>query len=143
MIRELAPQHNYMESFREEISRLTAQHFSLTQVKGKTTRLLRDLERLITDAPGDMRRILRRVGEGNLGRVQAPVLEALGDRITRDLERLASAIASGALVIGGAMLLFAKLGGWHHGLGEFMVLSGFLGMLVTRIGAWRRERVRR
>jgi ubiquinone biosynthesis protein len=143
MMRELAPQHNYMESFREEISRLTAKHFSLEQIKGKTTRLFRDLERLILDAPGDTRRILRRVGEGNLGRVQAPVLEALGDRITRDLERLAGAIASGALVIGGSMLLFARLAGWHHLLGLVMVISGFLGMLVTRIGAWRRERVRR
>lgn len=143
MMRELAPQHNYMESFREEISRLTAQHFSLEQIKGKTTKVLRDLERLILDAPSDTRRILRRVGEGNLGRVQAPVLEALGDRITRDLERLAGAIASGALVIGGSMLLFAKLGGWHHVLGLVMVISGFSGMLITRIGAWRRERVRR
>ncbi len=28
MIRQLDPHHDYMESFREEISRLTAQHFS-------------------------------------------------------------------------------------------------------------------
>jgi len=35
LVSELAPHHNYMESFREEISRLTAKHFSLTQIKDK------------------------------------------------------------------------------------------------------------
>jgi ubiquinone biosynthesis protein len=45
LVSELAPQHNYMESFHEEISRLTAKHFSLTRIKQKTTKLARDLER--------------------------------------------------------------------------------------------------
>jgi ubiquinone biosynthesis protein len=132
-----------MESFREEISRLTALHFSPARIKDKTTRFARELERLTNDGPGDLRRILRHVAEGNLGRVQAPVLEALGDRVSRDLERLAVAIAYAALVIGGSMLLFAQLGGWHHILGEVMVVTGFLNMLFTRIGAWRRDRGRR
>ena len=72
MIRQLDPDHNYMGSFREEISRLTAKHFSLERIKEKTTKLARELERLLSDAPGDTRRILRRIAEGNLGRVQAP-----------------------------------------------------------------------
>src|ERR1017187_7425990 len=65
LVSELAPQHNYMESFREEISRLTAKHFSLARIKEKTTKVARELERLINDAPGDTRRILRRIAEGN------------------------------------------------------------------------------
>jgi ubiquinone biosynthesis protein len=143
MIRELAPGHNYMESFREEISRLTAQHFSLARMKEKTTKLARELERLISDAPGDTRRILRRMAEGDLGRVQSPALEALGDRISRNLGRLAGAIGCGALVVGGSLLLFAQMGGWHHRLGEAMVISGMLGMLVIQVGAWLRDRGRR
>lgn len=143
MVRQLAPEHNYMESFREEISRLTALHFSPARIKDKTTRFARELERLANDGPGDLRRILRRIAEGNLGQVQAPALEALGTRVSLDLERLAGAIAFAALVVAGSMLLFAQLGGWHHILGEVMVVSGFLGMLITRIGAWRRDRARR
>lgn len=143
MVRQLAPEHNYMESFREEISRLTALHFSPARIKDKTTRFARELERLTNDGPGDLRRILRRIAEGNLGQVQAPALEALGARVSLDLERLAGAIAFAALVVAGSMLLFAQLGGWHHILGEVMVVSGFLGMLITRIGAWRRDRARR
>jgi ubiquinone biosynthesis protein len=133
---ELAPHHNYMESFREEISRLTAQHFSLARIKKKTTKLARELERMIHDAPGDARRILRRIAEGNLGRL--PGLEALGGRLTRNLGRLTGAIAFAALVIGGSMLLITPMGGWHHTLGETMILSGIVGMLITGIGALRR-----
>lgn len=137
MMSELAPRHNYMESFREEISRLTAQHFSPPRIKEKTTKFAREVERLLGDAPGDTRRILRRIAEGNLGRVQAPALEALGDRISRGLERLAGAIVFAALVIGGTMLMFTPMGGWHHLLGTMMIISGIVGMLIIRFGASR------
>ena len=137
MIRQLAPDHDYMESFREEISRLTAQHFSPARIKENTGRLARDVERLIMDAPGDTRRVLRRIAEGDLGRL--PGLEALGSRFSHNLERLASAIAFAALVIGGAMLLLTPVGGWHHFVGEAMIICGIGGMLVGAIGAMRRD----
>jgi ubiquinone biosynthesis protein len=137
MTRELAPDHDYMESFREEISRLTKQHFSPARIKEKTTTLAREFERLVKDAPGDTRRVLRRIAEGNLGRL--PGLEALGARFSRNLERLTSAIAFAALVIGGSMLLMTPMGGWHDILGETMVVSGLFGMLMTGIRALRRD----
>ena len=142
--RELAPQHNYMESFREENSRLTAKHFSPTRIKEKTSKFALELERLISDAPGDTRRALRNIAEGDLGRIQAPALESLASRVSNNLERLASAITFAALVIGGAMLLiaFAELGGWHHVLGSIMIIIGFSGMLIIRIAAWLRKRGR-
>jgi len=140
MVRELAPHCSCMESFREEISRLTAQHFSPARVKEKTIKLARELERLINDAPADTRRVLRRIAEGNLGRVQAPALEALGGRVSHNLDRLSGAVAAGALVVGGSMLLMAQLGDWHHTLGEIMVISGIFGMLINRIRALLRHR---
>jgi ubiquinone biosynthesis protein len=144
LIRELDPQHNYMESFREEISRLTAQHFSMTRIKDKTSKLARELERLVIDAPGDTRRILRRVAEGNLGRVHAPSVEALGGRISRNLERLTGAIAFGSLIVGGSMLLMPPMmAGWPYTLGEAMIVSGIVGMIFMLIGALLRDRGRR
>jgi len=137
MIRQLAPDHNYMQSFREEISRLTVQHFSPALIKEKTTKLARELERLMIDAPGDTRRVLRRMAEGNLGRL--PGLEALGGRFSRNLERLTSAIAFAALVIGGSMLLMTPMGGWHDIPGQAMLISGLAGMLLTGIRALRRD----
>jgi ubiquinone biosynthesis protein len=143
MIRQLDPQHNYMGSFREEISRLTAKHFSLEHIKEKATNLTRELERLITDAPSDTRRVLRRIAEGNLGRLQVPGVEALGGRVSRNLERLTGAIAVSALVIGGSMLVLAPLGGWHHYLGEMMVIAGIIGTIFIFVGAWCRDHRRR
>jgi ubiquinone biosynthesis protein len=141
LVSELAPQHNYMESFREEISRLTKKHFSLARIKEKTTKVARELERLINDAPGDTRRILRRIAEGNLGRL--PSLEVLGGRLSRNLGRLAGAIAFAALVIGGSMLLMTPMGHWHDTLGDIMLFSGIAGMLITGIGALRRDHSQR
>jgi len=137
MTRALAPNHDYMESFREEIARLTKQHFSPARIKEKTTTLAREFERLVKDAPGDTRRVLRRIAEGNLGRL--PSLEALGGRFSRNLERLTSAIAFAALVIGGSMLLMTPMGGWHDIIGETMLIGGIGGMLMTAIRALRRD----
>jgi ubiquinone biosynthesis protein len=138
MIGLLAPDYDHMESFREEIARLTAQHFSPEQIKGTANKLVRELERLIIDAPGDTRRVLRRIAEGDLGRL--PGLEALGTRFSRNLERLASSIVFAALVISGAMLMLMPVGGRHHILGEVMIISGIAGMLIAGIGALRRNR---
>ncbi len=99
LMSELAPEHNCMEAFRQEISRITAQHFSLKRIKENTTKLAREMERLINEAPSDTRRILRRIAEGNLGRL--PSLEALGGRLSLNLGRLTGAISFAALIIGG------------------------------------------
>ena len=143
MIRELDPEHDYLGAFREEITRLTERHFSVERIKEKTTKLAREMERLMNDAPGDTRRVLRRIAEGNLGRLQAPAIEALGGRISRNVERLTAAIASAALVIGGAMLSLAPpLGELHHILGESMVVAGIFGTLIVCIGIMRRDQGR-
>lgn len=143
MIRLLDPDHDYLKSFREEIARLTAQHFSIERIKEKTTLFAREMERMISDAPGDTRRVLKRIANGDLGRMQAPSIEALGGRVSRNLERLTGAIAFAALVIGGSMLMLSPLGGWHHLLGESMITAGIIGMITICIGALRRDRGRR
>jgi len=141
MIRQLDPSHNYMESFREEISRLSSQHFSLPRIKEKTTKLARELERLINEAPGDTRRILRRFAEGNLGLLRIPAMEALGGSINRNLKRLADAIAAAALLIGGSMLMLAPLDtGWHHFAGEVMVGAGVVATLFVGMATLRSDR---
>jgi ubiquinone biosynthesis protein len=137
MIGLLAPGYNHMESFREEISRLTSQHFAVDRIKSSTTKLARELERLVIDAPADTRRILRRIAEGDLGRL--PGLEAVGRRFSRNLERLTAAIAFAALIIGGSMLLLTPMGGWHHVLGETMIIAGIAAVVISRIRALRRD----
>lgn len=136
MVGQLVPDHDYMQSFREEIARLKALHFAPERIKTKTEQLARDMERLFADAPGDMRRVLHRIAEGDLGRL--PGVEALGARLSRNVTRLASAISFAALVIGGSMLMLTPIGGRHHIFGEVMIAAGVVGMLVAAIGALRR-----
>ncbi len=143
MMRQLDPQFDFMGAFREEITRLTAKHFSVERIKEKTVKLARELERLIIDAPGDTRHVLRRMAEGNLGRLQAPALEALGGRINRNIKRLTDAIAAAAVLIGGVMLVNAPQdSGWHHYFGEVMVVVGVFSMGLVGIAALRRDRGR-
>jgi ubiquinone biosynthesis protein len=143
MMRQLDPQFDFMEAFREEIKRLTVQRFSLERIKDKTGSFVREMERLINDAPGDTRRVLRRIAEGDLGRLQAPAVEALGGRVSRDLKRLTDAIVASALLIGGSMLVNAPLdAGWHHIFGEGMIVAGVFTTVTIGIAALRRERGR-
>ena len=144
MIRQLDPDHNYIGSFRDEISRLTAQHFSVARMKEKTSKLARELERLISDAPGDTRRVLRRFAEGNLGQLQSTGMESLGGRVSRNLERLTGAIISAALTVAGALLVIApRDDGWHHNTGQAMVTAGIFIMIIISINSLRRDRGRR
>jgi ubiquinone biosynthesis protein len=143
MIRQLDPQFDFMGAFREEIKRLTTQHFSLERIKAKTGKFAHELERLMLDAPGDARRALRRIAEGNLGRLQAPAVEALGGRVSRNLKRLTDAIAAAALLIGGSMLVNAPRDtGWHHYFGEALVGAGVFGTLLVAIATMRPDRGR-
>lgn len=144
MIRQLDPDHNYMGSFRDEISRLTAQHFSIERIKEKTSTLARELERLMNDAPGDTRRVLRRFAEGNLGRLQSPGIESLGGRVSRNLERLTAAIISAALTVAGSLLVIApRDDGWHHNAGQAMVIAGIFVIIIISINSLRRDHGRR
>ena len=143
MIRQLDPHHNYMDSFRDEISRLTAKHFSAERIKEKTTKFARELERMLIDAPSDTRRILRRVAGGNIGRIQVPAVEALGGSISRNLKRLTDAIAAAALLIGGSMLVNSQHDtSWLYYLGEAMIGAGVVATLLVGIAALRSDQGR-
>lgn len=136
MMRKLDPECDFMGAFREETKRLTAQHFSFERIKDKSGKFARELERLITDAPGDTRRALRRMAEGNLGRLQAPSIEALGGRVNRNLKLLTQAIAAAGFLLSGAMMVNAPRDmGWHHPLGEAMVLFGAVSMFFVGISS--------
>lgn len=143
MMRKLDPRFDFMGAFRKEINRLISKHFSLDRIQKKTSKLAHDLDRLINDAPDDMRRVLRRIAEGNLGRVQAPAIEALGGRINRTHKRLTGAIVAWALISGGSTLVNAPSdAGWHHYFGEAMVAVGVFGALLVCISLLRRDRGR-
>ena len=136
MVRQLTPDHDYIKSFRSQLSRLTVRHLSADRFKDKAGKFARDLARLASDGPADLRRILHRVSEGDLGRL--PRLEAVGERLGKHVERMALAIIYAALVVSGALLILEPHGGKHF-VGEVMTTGGIIGMIVTIIGVYRRR----
>jgi ubiquinone biosynthesis protein len=144
LMRLLDPNFDYIKAFHEEISRLTSNRFSLERTKDKSINFALDLERMAIEAPGNTRRILSNLAGGNLGRVHAPAIEALGGRATRYLGRLQGTILTAALLIAGALMVNSPQdGGWHHSAGEFMVYAGVFNAVLIQLKAMRRNPGRR
>jgi ubiquinone biosynthesis protein len=78
--------------------------------------------------------LLRRASGGDLGHVYVPRVERLAERLSRDVERLAGAVASAALLVAGSMV--AGLAGWRGVLGMVLLVAGILGCALIAIGAW-------
>src|SRR5690606_38802529 len=138
VMRRLDPELDVLDVFRGEVARLTRRRYSPERLLRDGGRITRDLERVVREAPADARRALRRIADGDLGRVQAPELAAFGQRTSRNLERLTGAVASAALIVAGAMLVMVE--GWHRIAGDVLLAVGVLGTVATALGALRRPR---
>jgi ubiquinone biosynthesis protein len=134
VMRELDPGLNVLTAFEHELQRVEEAHFSPARMLKSGKRVGRDLDRLVREAPGDLRRALRQMASGDLGTIRSPGAEAIGQRIGRDLERLTGATASAALAIAGALL--ATIGGWHRTVGDVLLIVGILGVVKMALGAW-------
>ncbi len=138
LMRRLDPQLNVLDAFRNELQRVMVRRYSPDRLPAAGRRLVGELERTLRDAPADARRALRRIAEGELGRVHTPELVKLGQRMGRDVERLTGAVASAALLIAGALLI--TVAGWHRTAGDILLLIGIAATLVVALGALRRPR---
>jgi ubiquinone biosynthesis protein len=72
VLRQLDPRLNVVAVFGEEVGAVTADRYSTARLAERAKRSLRELDLLVANAPNDLRRLLRRAGEGDLGRVYAP-----------------------------------------------------------------------
>lgn len=140
VMRGLDPQMNVVELFSAELQRVAISRFMPGRILSGGRVMARDLERMMREAPADLRRALRRVADGEVGRVRAPGVELLGTRLTRGIERLTGAVASGALLVAGGLLVLS--GGWHRPVGDTLLALGALGSIVVALGALRRGRER-
>ena len=134
VMRQLDPDLNVLAAFEHELRRVMAGRYSPERLLTRGRRFGRDVERMLQEAPVELRNVLRRISAGDLGIVHAPGLESAGHRASTDLERLTGATASGALLIAGALL--ATIGGWHRVAGDILLLIGFLSVTKIALGAW-------
>ena len=136
VIRQLDPEANVVELFAGELQRVALSRLALARVLAGGRAMARDLERMMREAPADLRRALRRLADGEIGRIRAPGVELLGSRLTRGIERLTGAVASGALLVAGGLLVLS--GGWHRPVGDVLLAVGALGSILVALGALRR-----
>ena len=134
VMRQLDPDLNVLTAFEQELRRVMAERYSPERLLIRGRRFGRDLERMLQEAPAELRSALRRLSAGDLGVIHAPGLESAGHRASSDLEQLTGATASGALLIAGALL--ATIGGWHRVAGDTLLLIGFLSVAKIALGAW-------
>ena len=138
VLRRLDPDLNVVEVFRRQLGDIAARRYDPGRVAARVVRAGRQMEQLLATAPNDLRRLLRRAADGELGRVYTPGLERLGIRLSRGIERLAGAVASAGLLVAGSMVL--DMGGWRRVLGQALLAIGILGSLAVAVGAWRTSR---
>ena len=138
VMRQLDPTMDVFAAFQAEVERVAIQRDAPARLGESASRLVRELQRMVEESPRDARRALRRLGDGELGRLHAPSLEALGRRLTRDAERLTGAVAAGAVVVAGALL--ATRAGWHGVAGDALLGLGLAATVVVALGALRGAR---
>ncbi len=138
LMRQLDPGMDVLDVFRTEVARVELRRYSPARLLAATRETAREIERVLRDTPGDLRRALRRAADGELGRVQMPGLEVIGRRASRDLERLTGAVASAAFIVAGALLV--TVGGWHAVAGDVLLAIGIVGTLAVGLGALLRPR---
>ena len=139
VMRDLDPSMSVAEAFQDELRRMASHQFAPSRLLEHARRVHRDVERLVDSGPGDLRRTLRRIAEGELGQVRVPGLERTERRATRGIERLTGSVAAAALLIAGSLLVVA--GGWYRYAGDAFLAWGAVGTALVAAGSWRaRER---
>ena len=138
LLKRLDSRLNVMGLLTEELPRISAARFTTARVLEEGVSLLRELLRLTTTGPGDVRRTLARLAKGDLGRVRMPDLEPVAIRITGDVERLTGGVTAAALLISGSLL--GTTSGWHQLLGDILLTVGIVSTLVVAFGALRTRR---
>jgi ubiquinone biosynthesis protein len=135
LLKTLAPEMDMLTVFQRQMKRVQRERYAPGRLLERGKSMAWDLERLLREAPADLRRVLRRLADGSLGAIRAPEVELLARRADRALERLTGGIASAALVTAGSLL--AGIPGWHRSVGDALLALGLLGTFGVAIGAWR------
>ncbi len=129
VLQAIDPEVDRLALFREEMDDLGAGRLTPEELAHRAWKVGEGIEAFAREAPGDARRVLRRLADGTVGRLQAPDLEARTERVARAVERLTGGVVAGSFVVGGALL--SGLSGWHHRAGVALLgLGVVLAILV-------------
>ncbi|MBI1374027.1 MAG: phosphotransferase [Phycisphaera sp.] len=136
VIRQLDPELNILEVFGEELPGLTRKRFSASQMAADAVDMARNIDRLVRQAPHDLRRVLRRLNEGDLGAVQVREHPSVSGERERAVRLIIRTIGSGFLTIAGAVMIVGaelSITDWRLLLGVALLGVGLMGMAATGV----------
>lgn len=136
LLRRLDPELDIIEVFGAQLGRLEYRRFSPEHLGREALRFARWLEHLSLDLPQNLELLLRRLGQGDLGRVRDEALAAEIRGLRRMVAVATSAIAGGAALVAGS-LLAAGAGGVPRAVGFAVAALGGAALLHSW---WRAAR---
>jgi ubiquinone biosynthesis protein len=104
VLARLDPEISFVELFGEALRETLGRRFSPDRVKRDAFVALRAIDRMAREAPDDVRRLLRRWGDGSLGRVTVAPDPQEVERAGRAAHLQRQVLAAGSLAIAGAIL---------------------------------------
>jgi len=129
VMRSLDPNLNVLEAFQQALPDVTKRRFAPGRLAADAADAARSLDRLLREAPGELRHLLRRVSKGELGEVQVRDHPSATRERHRALLQLLRTLAAGFLTLAGAVLL--RETGWRLGVGLALLAGGLGGMALT------------
>ena len=133
VIRDLDPALSVMDAFREALPGIVQRRFSPSRLATDAGDVARNLDRLLREAPSDIRRALRRFADGDLGQVYVNEGASTWKERGRALGLVMRTVAAGFLTLAGAILLHSE--GWRLAVGATLLAAGLGGLLSAALRA--------
>lgn len=133
VMRSLDPELSVIDAFREAMPRITLRRFTPERLARDAAAVAGNLDRLLREAPGEIRRAVRRLGEGELGDVRVREHPAVQAERERAVGLLIRTVGAGFLTLAGAVLLSTT--GWRLAVAVGLLVLGLGGLGATAIRA--------
>jgi len=134
--KQLDPNLNIVEIVAEALPDIARKRYSASRIAADAAEIARNVDRLIRQAPHDLRRVLRRLNEGDLGAVQVREHPTVSDERERAVRLIIRTIAAGFLTIAGAVMMVGaelELWDWRLLLGILLTGAGLTGLAATGV----------
>jgi len=123
VLARLDPHVSFVEMFRPAFTESVGQRLSPARLRRDALVAARALDKLAREGPDDVRRLLRRWGEGTLGKVTVAPDAPEAPRLARAERAQRQVLAAGFLTLAGAVLL-AGASGWPATAGAALLWTG-------------------
>ncbi len=137
VMRDLDPELSVIDAFRDALPGMAARRFSPDRLAADASEIARDFDRLLREAPSEVRRVLHRLAAGDLGELYMKEHATVAQERNRALVLMLRAVTGGFLTVAGATLLAGE--GWRLAVGSVLFVLGLGSLAVTALRAGLRR----